>query len=237
MKVAGFGRARQRPKLQRQFHQHAAIEAPHRWARTKADGQAPHAPASREYACGKDPAHSCAARFRQRPANLFSRIPRSCFCRRRNSRRRHGPSGGNRRGPALPAPAAGRAPENPWPSSRDWRPAWRRRCAHRHPAPSSAKAISPAFGDAMRGGGIDHPHLGIFDQRHRLARRVIGQAQDHHIGFVERTCPARASFLRSLSGNVDKFEIGARAKTLADLQTRGAHRSINENPCRHDANP
>ena len=85
------------------------------------------------------------------------------------------------------------------------------------PAPNSAKAIGPAFRDAMRGGGVDHPHVGIFDQRHRLARRVVGQAQDHQIGFVERTCLARASSLRSAVAAAPQVRDRARAASRSRI--------------------
>ena len=48
------------------------------------------------------------------------------------------------------------------------------------------KPISPAGRGPVGGRGVDHPHLGAFDQGYRLARRVVRQAQDHHIRIVQR---------------------------------------------------
>ena len=44
----------------------------------------------------------------------------------------------------------------------------------------------------MCGGGVDHPHLaGRIDQRDGLARRIVGQAQEREVGFVERLAARR----------------------------------------------
>jgi hypothetical protein len=48
------------------------------------------------------------------------------------------------------------------------------------------EAVGPTRRHAMGAGGVDHPHIGIVDQRHGLLRRLVRQAQDHHIGVVER---------------------------------------------------
>ena len=69
--------------------------------------------------------------------------------------------------------------------------AWPRRSWRRWPRSSSGEAIGPAIGDAVGGGGVDHPGGGIVDQGHGLARRFVRQAQDHHVGGVQRRACGR----------------------------------------------
>ena len=47
------------------------------------------------------------------------------------------------------------------------------------------KAVGPAFGDAVRRRGVDHARGVVADQRHALARRIVGQAQDGDVGGVQ----------------------------------------------------
>ena len=94
------------------------------------------------------------------------------------------------------------------------------------------KTIGPVFGDAMRGGRVDHADIGIFDQRHRLARRIVRQTENDQIGGVEGARPRRLVLALGL-GQGDHGQIAARGQPLADLQTRGSGCPIDEDFRRH----
>jgi hypothetical protein len=66
------------------------------------------------------------------------------------------------------------------------------------------QAEGPARRDAVRGAGVDDAGVGVGDQRHRLARGGVGQAQEGHVGGVEQAGAlgrvlARSASMRSTS--------------------------------------
>ena len=79
----------------------------------------------------------------------------------------------------------------------------------------------------MRGRRIDHPHLGVGDQRDGLAGGVVRQAQDHDVGAVERVGPSRGILAARIVQD-DQFELAARRKALADFEPRRTGRAVDE---------
>ena len=77
--------------------------------------------------------------------------------------------------------------------------------------------INPAVRDTVCGARIQHPHLVARDQADRLARRIVGQAEDHDVGLIE----VPATHLRILArglGNLDEGHVLARRQSIADLE-------------------
>ena len=89
------------------------------------------------------------------------------------------------------------------------------------------EAEVPALRHPVGGGGVDHPGGGIVDQGDGFARRLVRQAQDHQIGRVQRRLArGRHPCARHPTGRSAKARPGRQA--LADLQTRGAGRAVDE---------
>jgi len=94
------------------------------------------------------------------------------------------------------------------------------------------KAIGPALRDPMRSRGVDDPRAIIVDQRHRLDRRLVGQAEDYKITVVDRFAPRRR-LLALRFGQLNDGEFAASGKPLGNLQASRANSTINENRLRH----
>ena len=88
----------------------------------------------------------------------------------------------------------------------------------------------PAVGGAMRGRGVDDPHAGAGNQADRLARRIVGQAEDDGVGAVEEFGAGR-SVLALVGRDRQELEIGAAFQPLPDLQAGGAGLAVDED-CR-----
>ena len=79
------------------------------------------------------------------------------------------------------------------------------------------KAIGPARRDPVRGRGVDHLDAVALDQRHRLARRVVGQAEDHSVGAVQQLA-ARLGVLAPRRVDRDDLQVAPAGQPLADLR-------------------
>ena len=79
----------------------------------------------------------------------------------------------------------------------------------------------------MRGGGIDHHGAIVGDQRHRLARGIIGQTQDHDIRVVQRLA-ARGGVLAPVIIQRDQRKFGAAGQPRRDFKARGTGGAVDE---------
>ena len=79
----------------------------------------------------------------------------------------------------------------------------------------------------MRGRGIDHPGRIAVDHGDRLARGIIGQAENGDVGFVQRVAPRRRVLAR-LAGQMNQVQFGAGFQPLADLQPGGPLFAVDE---------
>ena len=70
------------------------------------------------------------------------------------------------------------------------------------------KAIGPAGGDTVGGGGVHHTHRGVFDHGDGLAARGVRQAEDGQVTGVERAAPG-LRVLPSFTGEGDELQVGA----------------------------
>src|SRR3546814_19901657 len=84
----------------------------------------------------------------------------------------------------------------------------------------------------MRGRGVDHSRPRIGDQPHRLTRGIVGQAQDHEIGRVERL-GARGGILAPRRVDLDQREVVAAGEALADFEPGRSRRAADENRDAH----
>ncbi|MND99347.1 hypothetical protein D3C80_917310 [compost metagenome] len=73
----------------------------------------------------------------------------------------------------------------------------------------------------MRGAGIDHPDLRVGDRRHRLACGIVGQAQNRHIGTVDRLGAALWVFALAV-GQGQQTQVIATVQAGVDEQAGGA---------------
>ena len=94
------------------------------------------------------------------------------------------------------------------------------------------EAIGPPIGDAVRRRRVDDARAVIVDQRHRLARRIVGQAEDDDVRSIERV-PARAGILAVLFVQRDQRQFGAAGQPVADFDPRGAMAAIDEDAGGH----
>ncbi len=86
----------------------------------------------------------------------------------------------------------------------------------------------------MRGRGVDHPRIGVVDQRDGFARGVVRQAEDRHVGRVQRVAPGVGG-LTSRVIEADQIDIRPVFQPVEDLEAgraglavdedRGAHKS------------
>ena len=76
-----------------------------------------------------------------------------------------------------------------------WQPGLARRLVVRMAsfwaADSSEKPYVQAGVGAVRGGGVDDPHVGVVDQGDRFHRSGVRQAQEHQVSGVEQLFPFR----------------------------------------------
>ncbi len=102
------------------------------------------------------------------------------------------------------------------------------RMSHRLAPGDLGQTIGPAFGNAVGGGGVDHAGPRIADEGHGLPRGIVGQAQDHDIGVVERL-GARARVLAPGLVKRDHAKACPSGQPLRDLEPRRARRAVDEN--------
>ena len=69
------------------------------------------------------------------------------------------------------------------------------------------EAVGPAGGHTVGRGGVHNADGGVFDHRHGLAARGVGQAEHGEVAGVERRLPRRG-VLSGLAGEGDELEIG-----------------------------
>ena len=79
----------------------------------------------------------------------------------------------------------------------------------------------------MRGRGVDQPHRQIGRKRHRLARSIVGQAQDGHVRSLE-TGAAGIGILAQRMIYLDQLDIVAPGQPVADLQAGRAGLAVDE---------
>ncbi len=84
----------------------------------------------------------------------------------------------------------------------------------------------------MGGGGVDDAGAIVVDQRHALTRRIVGQAQDHEIGIVQRRAPRRG-ILAQIAVERDEIDLGAPGQPFADFQAGGAGSAVDEDRTPH----
>ena len=89
------------------------------------------------------------------------------------------------------------------------------------------ETVGPARIGAVRGRGIDDARGGILDQRDGLARGIVGQAQDHRVGGVERV-GAGVGILAGVVGERDQGDVAAAGEPLVDLDAGGAGGAVDE---------
>src|SRR3546814_2255829 len=94
------------------------------------------------------------------------------------------------------------------------------------------KAIDPARCDAVGGRGVDHPRPVVGDHRHRLARGIVGQAEDDEIGVVQRLGAPRGVLALGV-GQGDERELAASGEPLGDFEPRGSGCPVDENCLYH----
>ena len=99
------------------------------------------------------------------------------------------------------------------------------------------KAVGPARCRTIRRRGVDHAHLRVGDQRHRFARRVVRQAEDHGVDAVQEL----GAGVAVLAANwIDRHQrnVAPRGQPLADLQARRSCLAVDEHLCRsHGLSP
>src|SRR5260221_989535 len=89
------------------------------------------------------------------------------------------------------------------------------------------KAIDPARAHAMRRAAVEHAGARVGDHGDRLARRLVGQAEDRDIDLVQKA-PALVIVLAALRVDADELDIVATAQTGADLQASRAVLTVDE---------
>ena len=89
------------------------------------------------------------------------------------------------------------------------------------------ESVGPARGCPVGAGRIDDPHRLVFDQAGGLARRVVGQAQDDHVGDVEPVA-ARRQVLAHDRIYRDQFDVAPRREPLADTKAGRPRLAVDE---------
>ncbi|MCY1196742.1 hypothetical protein D9M72_80920 [compost metagenome] len=90
------------------------------------------------------------------------------------------------------------------------------------------KAVDPARIRAMRRTGVDHADRRVDDGGRRLARGLVGQAQDGDVAGVDRLGAALRVLALRL-GQRQQPQVGAAVQALMDLQAGGALVAVDEN--------
>ena len=86
----------------------------------------------------------------------------------------------------------------------------------------------------MSSRGIDYPRAIVGNQRHRFARSIIGQAQDHDIGIVQRL-GTRLRVLATMIIEQDQRKFAAARQTRGNFQPGGPGCSVDEDGAGHNA--
>ena len=79
----------------------------------------------------------------------------------------------------------------------------------------------------MRGACIEHPHAVVRYEAHRLAGRVVGQAEHHDVGLVEIPA-ARLRVLARRGRNLEECDVLTRREPLVDPQSGRARLPVDE---------
>ena len=79
------------------------------------------------------------------------------------------------------------------------------------------QSVDPAFGHPVSSARVQHPHMVARNEPQCLARRVVGQAQDDHVGLVEVPAP-HLRVLARLLRNLDEVHVLARGQPLPNLE-------------------
>jgi hypothetical protein len=87
----------------------------------------------------------------------------------------------------------------------------------------------------VRGRGVDDPHLAFrIDQRHRLTRRIVGQAQDSEVGVVERLAPG-CGILAARLVERHQRKLGPSGKPIGDLESGRPGGAVDEDRVYHQS--
>ena len=84
----------------------------------------------------------------------------------------------------------------------------------------------------MRSRGIDHARAVIGDQRNRLTRGIIWQAQDGDISRVQRFGAGFGVLALGIAQR-NQAELVAPGQPVGDFKARGARRAVDEYLCGH----
>jgi hypothetical protein len=82
----------------------------------------------------------------------------------------------------------------------------------------------------VRGARVDHAGVGVRDQRRRLARGGVGQAQECDIGGVEQA-GAFCRVLAQLGRNAQHLDVGTLGEILVDAQAGRAFLAVDDTRC------
>ena len=89
------------------------------------------------------------------------------------------------------------------------------------------QTVDPAIRDAVCRARIQHPYMVARNESDRLARRVVGQTEDHDIGLVQVPAPHLRVLARGLR-NLHERHVVARRQPIADLEPGGARLAVDE---------
>ena len=84
----------------------------------------------------------------------------------------------------------------------------------------------------MRRRGIDDAGVRVIDERHRFLGRVVRQAQESHIGFVDQAL-ALGQILAFVCVDLEDRDVAALGEVFVDLQAGGAFLTVDKNFVRH----
>ena len=91
------------------------------------------------------------------------------------------------------------------------------------------KAVHPAFGGAVGGGGVDDGGAGVLHQGHRLGGGGVRQAQEGDVRPVQRV-PSGQRVLALFLGQDHQLDFLSIRQPLAYAQARGARAAVDEYP-------
>ncbi len=84
--------------------------------------------------------------------------------------------------------------------------------------------------------GVYDARLRSFSQGHRLARGLVGQAEDREIGGVEGVAPRLGRLAAGLVEN-EQFELVPAREPIEDLEPGGSGSAVDEDRRGHDGSP
>ena len=95
--------------------------------------------------------------------------------------------------------------------------------------------VDPSVRDAVGGARVEHPHVVARNEADRLARGIVGQAQDHDVGLVEKPAPLLRVLARGLR-YLHQRHVLPRREPLPNLEPGRARLPVDEH-VRHCLDP